>query len=492
MQFDTRSLWIYLHFPQLQLDQLNIDKDKPLAIVDTKNNQICQLNAHAQQQGIKLGMGLASASLSCPNLLLHEYNYDIEEHAITHLANALYFVCSDIALAPPQGIALRAQNMLQLYGGLSQYWPLIKQCLAQQQVHYLASSAYSIQAAKVLALCKQSLISEKRERIFKALLKCDIAASDIDPKDKVKLLRIGVKTISDLHQLTSAELANRVSRVSMSLIHELFGKQAAKVKFYHPLSTYSDYLELLYEVHLSARLLPVLNKCISKFSDFLLLRNAHALSINITFFQRDNEALTHTFNSIQGIYKTSQWLDIIELQLSNISFASPVYALRIECTHYETAQSSNVDLFNQKASHVAALTLLSRLQSKLGEQNIHQLRFKADFRPEQSTHKSKFTQGQRACNKSTNYNNSDGLAITSQHQVMPTSIFADRPGLLLEPPEPLTVAVQVIKGPERIQTGWWDNKSVKRDYYIGQSEDGQQVWIFKTPNKQWYLHGYFV
>ena len=70
--------------------------------------------------------------------------------------------------------------------------------------------------------------------------------------------------------------------------------------------------------------------------------------------------------------------------------------------------------------------------------------------------------------------------------------MADRPGLLLPQPQPLNLQVEVIKGPERIQTGWWDDKPIKRDYYIGQSRDGQQVWIFKTPNKEWYLHGYFI
>lgn len=471
MQFDTRSLWIYLYFPQLQLDQLHTDNSQPIGIVNTQTNEICQLNQAASEQGLKLGMGLASASLACPHLLLHEYNLDIEQQAITHIANALYLITSDIALMPPQAIALRVQNMLQLYDGLPSYWLVIQQCLAKQKVRYVGASAYSIQAAKILALNKISCISENREKIHTRLLKCLLSFSDIDHKDHVKLSRIGVKTIGDLKQLPSADLANRVSRFSMSIIHELFGKQAAKVKFYHPASTYTDYLELLYEVSISSRLLPVLNKCIAKLSDFLMLRNAHALAIQITFFQRDNNPLTHTFNSIQGIYKVADWLDIVELQLSNIHFESPVYALRIECMEYETAQSANADMFKHKTSHVAALTLLSRLQSKLGQRNIHQLRFVPDFRPNLSTHKLNIAQGD---------NNTTA------------SIFSDRPGLLLATPEALSIPVQVIKGPERIQTGWWDDQAIDRDYYIGQSEDGQQVWIFKTPNKEWYLHGYFI
>ena len=119
--------------------------------------------------------------------------------------------------------------------------------------------------------------------------------------------------------------------------------------------------------------------------------------------------------------------------------------------------------------------MLSRLQSKLGKNSVCQLNYVEDFRPEHST---------QTCilNES----------ASKQEQTKQSSIFADRPGLLLPQPQPLDLKVEVIKGPERIQSGWWDDKPIKRDYYIGQSLDGQQVWIFKTPNKEWFLHGYFI
>lgn len=157
-------------------------------------------------------------------------------------------------------------------------------------------------------------------------------------------------------------------------------------------------------------------------------------------------------------------------------FSSPVYALSIHCSQYEVASIANDDMFANKSSHVAALTLLSRLQSKLGKANVKRLHFVPDFRPESSSLQTSINQD-KAANRASNKN---------------SHIFADRPGLLLPQPLPLSMQVEVIKGPERIQTGWWDDKPINRDYYIGQSRNGQQVWIFKTPNKQWYLHGYFI
>jgi len=530
MQFDTRSLWIYIHFSQLQLDSMArnqaSEKDQAVAIVDVASNQLCQVNTVARAQAVKVGMGLASASLLCSELHLQEYSHELESKQIENIANHLYLLTSDIVLAPPNALILRAQNMLKLYQGLEGYWQIIQHSLQEQSVNFVAASAYSVQAAKMIALSlsrsqqsqivkaertrsftgsqskrdsavstistnnntpnnytanirpsskQRHLITESREQISKYLSRCMLEVSDIDHKDLHKLARIGIKSYADLCSLPAAELANRVSRFSMSIINELKGKDAAKVKFYQPKASYHDYIELLYEISLSDKLLPVIGRCLDKLSQFLLIRNAHSLSVEIGFFQREHSTLTLPFNSIRPIYKSQDWLDIISLKLESLRFESPVYALSLRCLQYEVAQVSNDDMFTQKSTHVAAMTLLSRLQSKLGQDNVRRLQFVDDFRPELSTQHGSLLSEHRP--------NKNATAA---------SIFSDRPGLLLPSPQPLSLDVQVIKGPERIQTGWWDDQSINRDYYIGQSQDGQQVWIFKTPNQEWYLHGYFI
>lgn len=496
MQFDTRSLWIYLHFPSLQLDLIEASEppldakpslhgqavasypSKPAnlarAVVDVSKNTLCQLNLKAREQGLQLNMGLASASLACSQLQLYEYSHEVESAHIVNIADHLYLVTSDIVLAPPNAIILRAQNMLTLYGGLPSYWLIIEQVLSRLSVHFVGASSYSVQAAKVLALNHKNIITDDRKRIASELEKCALSYTDIDPADLQKLQRIGVRTYADMCQLPLAELANRVSRFSMNIINELLGKQAARVTFYQPQTRYHDYLELLYEISLTAKLLPVIGLSIDKLSEFLRLRNAHCLQIVMQFFQREHPLREYNFASIRPIYKTKDWLDIIGLKLESVKFDSPVYALSLSCQQYEVAEVANDDMFTQKSTHLAALTLLSRLQSKLGDKGVKQLHFVGDFRPEYST-------------KASPINTKKYKNIYSQN-----SIFADRPGLLLPKPQPLSLHVQVIKGPERIQTGWWDDKPINRDYYIGQSQDGQQVWIFKTPTQEWFLHGYFI
>jgi protein ImuB len=90
---------------------------------------------------------------------------------------------------------------------------------------------------------------------------------------------------------------------------------------------------------------------------------------------------------------------------------------------------------------------------------------------------------------------------------MPMS--ASRPVWLLPDPQPLRersdlpvldgAPLQLLSGPERIETGWWDGALAERDYFIAQGADGALVWVFRgrlplssTGQQQgWFLQGRF-
>ncbi|MBT1451917.1 DNA polymerase Y family protein [Glaciecola sp. XM2] len=479
MQFDTCSLWIYLHFTQLHLNvientQVHDERElaQPRAIYNMQSNQLVQLNESALQKGIKHGMGLASASLLYPQLNVHEYNEEIEKHALEHMANALYLLSSDIVLMPPNGLVLRAQNMLKLYGGLGPYWQNISRCLSQLGYRYQSAAGFSIQACKVMAKCKQGIISQERDVIEQQLFKCSLAHCDIDLKDFEKLKRIGISTVDELSRVPLSQLANRISRYSVGIIAELRGQAPSKVTFFAPSISYEDYIELLYDISLVDKLVPVLKHALKKLETFLYVRNTQCLHIDVSFYQREHEPLQIGFDSAMAIYRHQDWLEIASLKLEQVRFASPVYALKLVCEKYEVAHASVDDFFTHKSTHIETMSLTSRLASKLGQQKITRLNFIDDFRPEKSTL---------------------ALAdIKSKSLNHAQSVFADRPGFLLETPTLLQQKIQLIKGPERMICGWWDDGVVTRDYYIGQSQQGQQMWVFKTPEKDWYLHGYFI
>ena len=53
--------------------------------------------------------------------------------------------------------------------------------------------------------------------------------------------------------------------------------------------------------------------------------------------------------------------------------------------------------------------------------------------------------------------------------------------------------IDILHGPERLESGWWDGDDVRRDYYVVRTSLGQRAWAY-TPAGQrdgWMLHGWF-
>ena len=54
-------------------------------------------------------------------------------------------------------------------------------------------------------------------------------------------------------------------------------------------------------------------------------------------------------------------------------------------------------------------------------------------------------------------------------------------------------SLNIINGPERIESGWWDGNEHCRDYYTAICPQGRRLWIFQDLKHggDWYLHGLF-
>jgi protein ImuB len=53
-------------------------------------------------------------------------------------------------------------------------------------------------------------------------------------------------------------------------------------------------------------------------------------------------------------------------------------------------------------------------------------------------------------------------------------------------------SVQITSSAERIESGWWDERDVQRDYYAAIGTCGQHLWVFQDRTSgDWYLHGIF-
>jgi protein ImuB len=53
--------------------------------------------------------------------------------------------------------------------------------------------------------------------------------------------------------------------------------------------------------------------------------------------------------------------------------------------------------------------------------------------------------------------------------------------------------LHLLAGPERIESGWWDNHLVQRDYFIAEDEQNNLYWLYRQrfPAPGWFIQGRF-
>jgi protein ImuB len=139
--------------------------------------------------------------------------------------------------------------------------------------------------------------------------------------------------------------------------------------------------------------------------------------------------------------------------------------------------------------------LIERLSNRLGEKSVLRPRLWPDAQPEFACRYEEWS-----------------LARATRHSPLTTHQTTPRPSSLAPRPSPLAVMsvipggpplrfqwqgqdhiVAQCWGPERIETGWWRDRDVRRDYYLVETTAGKRFWLFRTRgDERWFLHGSFA
>jgi len=199
---------------------------------------------------------------------------------------------------------------------------------------------------------------------------------------------------------------------------------------------------------------------------------------------RDADISVITVSSAQGESAANTWLTLSMLTLTAIELKAPIIGITVTAKRVVANEYEKKDLFSGKSGDISSKALVSLLQAKLTSACVKGVKLVDEHRPELATQFCQPLGSQSLREQSLN-----SQSLTTRSKIIKAALF--RPSLLLPQPIPLTENVALKHGPERLSTGWWDNQVMIRDYYIAHSKTGRWLWIFKTPEQQWFLHGLF-
>jgi protein ImuB len=214
------------------------------------------------------------------------------------------------------------------------------------------------------------------------------------------------------------------------------------------------------------------------------------------------DAATHTVLDIglaQPSCDAAHLQSLLRERLGRATLEAPTLELRLCCAELSFGTPPNGELFaTQRSQQEGVLRLLERLQARLGREQVLQLQPVADHRPERAT-----------VLRPWDYQ-PPRRATRQADAALPPLPGLTQPAWLLPEPQALTERedcpvlegqlLQLLSGPERIESGWWDGEGVARDYYIAMRPDGALVWVYRGRlampvagrHSGWFLQGRFA
>jgi protein ImuB len=173
-------------------------------------------------------------------------------------------------------------------------------------------------------------------------------------------------------------------------------------------------------------------------------------------------------------------LSLARARLETLREPGPIEAVDLVILETGSLRGRQFEAFATPAPpREAVADLVERLAARLGERGVLRAERVADARPERAFRLIPATRPPGA-----------GTPRSGPRGRRPARLF-DPPRLVADAEAPVPRGFRLLRGPERIETGWWDGEEAARDYHELEDGDERRYWGFRADGR-WYLHGCFA
>lgn len=468
--------WVCIVFPQLALDgvqRLHLDPAQPLALLaGTPQRRVLQtVNDAARALGLRSGQSLTAAHALVKTFTCAEYDPVEIERWQQFLAAWAYRFSSQVSVYYPRALLFEIESSLGLFGPWPQFEARLRQELTELGFRHRIVAAPNPAAARVLANLYDGL-AVGDEALPHALAPLPIDRAGLDPAAATALSRMGLRTLAQVQALPRHTLARRFDACLLKHLDALTGQRPLALAFYQPPDRFDVRIELNFDVQSHQALLFPLRRLTADLSAFLCGRDSGVQRFDLHLEHAQAPDSVIKVGLLSAEREPAMLFELARGRLEQVQVSAPVRGFRLVAEDLPVFVPQRQDLFDDRPQQTLPWEQLrERLRARLGDEAVQGLRFHADHRPECAWQ-----------------------AATDKHPC-PTLNKVQRPGWLLDEPTLLEEqGVQILMGPERIESGWWDGADIRRDYYLIQTRAGQQGWAFRSVGQSdgLWLQGWFA
>jgi protein ImuB len=474
-------LWAAIRLPDLSL-QLHLRgtaTSGPVAIQDAGNRpHVMSCNPAAVDAGIRPGMLVSAAVALAPELILATLDPEKESRALEGVALWAMQLTPLVSIASAHEILIEIGGGLKFFGGLRALGGRIRAGLAELGYAALVAAAPTPGGALLLARAGIATSISDRHELRRALAPLRLQCLDQPAQTVAALAAMGVHTLRDCLQLPRAGLARRFGPGLLDEIDRALGNLPDPRPPFTPPARYSARIELPAPVHETERLLFAAKRLILELAGFLQARQLGATRLQLDLGHPDRRSTRVAIGLSAPNRDPDHLLILLREKLATVELPEAVETLALTAGETRPLAARNQSLFPEDAAAAEdRWRVVEHLRARLGAGAVYGLEVFADHRPELAFRRV-----------------APGRAAGSECDLQ-------RPLWLLARPQPLATEdrlpqrngpLTLLDGPERIESGWWDDFDVRRDYFVARDESGARLWIYRSHDGSgWFLHGIF-
>jgi protein ImuB len=485
------QLWIAVSLPRLALDALHLPW--PLdatACAVIEHECVMALTPAAASHGIKLGMRRAGAAALAPHAILLDRDTAAEKAALEGAALALLQYTPEVALGGQDSLLLNVGASLRVFGGPR---ALARRATATLQALQLqARLGMAPTAGGAWLLARRTGMGPRHALALPRLARrLDTLPCALLPQAQPFLdwlHGIGCRQLGVLRRLPRAGLQRRCGPALSKSLDAAYGQAPEVHAWVVPPMRFQRRFELIERIEHTDAVLAVARKLVEQMSGWLMARQRAVPRLVLSLeHERGRHACAPTLLELtlaEPAWQPAHLLGLLRERLGRMTLQAPVIAVALDAPETVPQPAANTTLFPEPGQAVAERArLLDLLTARLGADRVLRPFPAADHRPE-------------VANRWT--------AVHAKTPAADPVPMLDRPFWLLSPPQALRVQrdqpvhgtpLTLVRGPERIESGWWDEAVAVRDYFVAEDAHAARYWIYRErggADARWYLHGLYA
>ena len=444
--------------------------------------------------GVRCGMRAGGVEAISPSTVILERSTDKESLAQDAIALALLQFTPEVTHAEDDCILLDVSASLTLFGGPLALCRRVAASVRKLGFTVKLGAAPTATGAWLLSRFAREKSRPLRRRVVQMTtltrrldrLLCTTLPAAASYGEW--LTGIGADTLGDLRKLPRAGLLRRTDSHLLDQLDRAYGQAPELFDWISIPATFSARMETFDRIEHADALMFGATRLILQLIGWLVALQKAVCAFDLLLeHERGRQAIAPTQIEIglaEPAWHEEHLIRLLQERLGRIALVAPVIAIRLEVKKLTAMLPATTSLFPEPGGTPADWNrLMELLIARVGKHNVLTPACIDDYRPEVCN-----TWGSVA-DQVANKNDS------GQMVERPFWILAKPIALLMRDERPFYGSpLKLVRGPERVEAGWWDQQTVARDYFVAQDVGASCYWIYleRAQEPRWFLHGLYA